>query len=78
MDLPADLLSHFDALPIDRQIEIVQKLWGRIANHEAAVAVPHWHIEELQRRAIQHREATPENSWEVVRKGSPRRFDRRQ
>lgn len=58
----------FDELQVDQQIEMVQALWDRIAEHPERVPVPPWHLEILQDRLEEHRKNPGEGSpWAEVR-----------
>jgi putative addiction module component (TIGR02574 family) len=58
----------FDDLPVEDQIDYVQRLWDRIAANPDEVPVPEWHRQVLDERLAAH-EANPERArpWEEVR-----------
>ncbi len=74
MSLPSALQPHFDGLPLDQQIDLVQELWQRIASH-ASLPVPPWHLAELKQREREPRETRPDSTWEAVREQLMRRLD---
>ena len=48
------LKEQFDQLTPPQQLELVQELWDRVASRPGAVPVPPSHLEELQRRLVEH------------------------
>ncbi len=66
----AALLEEAEKLPLEERLELVEALWDSIAADADVdrLPVPHWHIEELDRR-IADFDVDPEegSSWEEVR-----------
>ena len=52
---------EFDALPVDEQIEYVQRLWERIAASADPMTAPGWHLEVVRERLAAH-QASPEEA----------------
>ena len=42
--------TGFDELTIEEKLDYVESLWDRIAARPEAVAVPDWHLEEIEKR----------------------------
>jgi len=64
-DLPP---AGFDELPVDEQIDYVERLWDRIADAAGAIPTPEWHRDLVRERAAAHRANPDEGSdWASVR-----------
>ena len=61
-------LSRLQGLPLEDRLEAMEALWDSIAREPAALEVPAWHRETLQRRLAQHLERRGEGAtWPEVR-----------
>ena len=59
------LLSEILRLPPDERIELLGEAWDAIAASPEDVALPEWHLEELERRLA---DSAPQYvPWEEVR-----------
>jgi putative addiction module component (TIGR02574 family) len=60
--------AGFDSLSIDEKIELVQRLWDRIAAAPDLVPVPEWHQRVVRERLAAYREHPEETlSWPEAR-----------
>ncbi|MHB8472963.1 MAG: addiction module protein [Gammaproteobacteria bacterium] len=66
----------FDALTTDEQLEYVQSLWQRIVSNPAAIPVPDWHLNVIEKRLADYRDAPNDGkSWDEIREEVIRRLD---
>lgn len=60
--------AEFEQLPIEEQIDFVQRLWETIARVPSQVPVPEWHGAIVRERLAAHRANPNEGlSWEEAR-----------
>lgn len=60
----------FDELPVEDQINYVQKLWDHIAAKPDRVPVPDWHRQVINERLAAYEAGSePGRPWEDVRDG---------
>ena len=55
----------FDDLSVDEQLEYVEALWDRIAEHPERVPVPDWHRQVIRERLAAD---SPSRPWDDVRR----------
>jgi len=62
-------LTQFDGLTLPQKLQLVEDLWDHIAQSTAAIPVPDWQKEELDRRE-QTAKAKPNSGipWETVKR----------
>jgi putative addiction module component (TIGR02574 family) len=61
--------AGFDALKIDEKIDLIERLWDRVADTPDEVPIPVWHREVVRERLAAHRRAPDEAvSWDDVRR----------
>lgn len=64
-------------LPPTQKLQLVQDLWDDLAANPVDIPVEKWHIEELERRAV-NLKANPDSAlnWEDVKRQIRSRHDR--
>lgn len=67
-----DLLQQILGLPPEERLRLLEQIWDSLATIESDVAVPEWHIAELERRLADVGEQAT-LTWDQVKEGLHRK-----